>query len=363
MKKIEAHCNSPEMAIRSQVSTDFLWHILKGMWSQDANKIVKIFNKVKSISAVTEEEYNFILSFLKQDDFKCTFYEKLSLLEIHPKKKDNFTFEALYSSFYTSLIIARTIGILQNCEENTDIYQEWKVFRKVLQNDHKTLFLNITDEFEEYYISFDLRSTKNKLFSKKSNHCIVETYAEIEFAWFLDRSRDVFLLESDGKSQYIVFWEKTLVVSKNVVFYEWKFSFYVIDPVDSLVYQIDKESLKLTTRDFQNSNFINIKWCFILTFILPTILKNEEWSDYSSWALSLLDIQNWKNIFSDIHLRYHDLNEKYFVWISADIQYYYVFDFTSNNKKAILITDIVPEEILNRWDEAVYNFLKDINQF
>ena len=64
MKKIEAHCSSPENAIRSQISSDFLLHILKGMKTKDADNVVKIFNssynyhiKTKDYESILQE-YN-----------------------------------------------------------------------------------------------------------------------------------------------------------------------------------------------------------------------------------------------------------------------------------------------------------------
>lgn len=361
MRKIEAHCNSPEMAIKSQVSTDFLWHILKSIWTIDVEKTLKIFNKVKTLIAISEEEFNFIMDVIKWDEFKCAFYEKISLLEIPHKKRNNFTFEVLYESLYRSLVTCRTIEILQKSPRSENVEYEWDSFRKVVQNEHKTIFLKMIEEIDRYYIAQDLRSGKNKFFSKDTNHCIVETYAEIEFAGYVDKSRDILLLKSDWASHYIVFGDKAVAVSPSVEYYEGKYSFYTIDPVDSLVYQIDKETLKMTLRDFQNLNFIRINGRYILTFARPILLDWEEWKDYSQWVLSLIDIQNGQDVFFHLHQKHHVFTDTWFLWCSSDMQYYFAIDFRTWNKKTFYIEEFVPQEVIKGWNVEIWSFIRTIN--
>lgn len=361
MRKIEANCNSPEAAIRSHLSSDFLSNILKSIHFNDTAKVIKIFNKVKTHSAVDDEEYSYILSAVESDEFKCAFYEKIRLLDINPKKKWNFTFEALYNSFYTSLITSRTIHILQRSSDWEDISRDWENFRKVMQNDHKTLFLKLIEEFDRYYIALDIRSWKNRIFSKEDNHSLVETYADVEFWWYLDRSRDILLASSNGDSHYIIFWEKVIAVSKDFNFHEWKYSYYIIDSAHSFIYQIDKETLKLTIRDYQNINFVRTKGKLVLTFLPSFVLETEEWKWFTPWLMSLLDIYNGQDVFSHIHLKFHELLDAWFIWLSSDLEYFYIYNSELGKKKAINVEECVPAEIIRKWWEAIFKYMREIN--
>lgn len=351
IKKLNVTCNSTSNILKAQKSTKVFSLILRELNIENAQELIWIFNKVKTLIPISVEEEQKVTEVIKTRRFKQV-YETIKLnFIVSNKNKDNIEFENLLESFFKFIIKSRVIEILWK-KENDIIEKDDKVYIKIKVND-KYLFLEVIEQNQDYLIWIDLRSWKYKLIDREINKDIFKTREKITFNKIQDIWIWMFLQWEEN--DYFCCNNFSIYFSKNSMIYKSIYATFIIDPKSSVVYQINKENNTLITTNIY-WNILEIREWFLLYFINPIRFKwdNNE-IHTTNWNLNLYSIEKNKDLIHNISLKYYKFIWNNFIALSYDMKTVFILDLKSKRLKEINIDDFssINNSLLN--DDVLFD--------
>lgn len=355
---MEIICNSPASVIRSKKSSDIIAFILKELCFENADEILCIFNKVKTLIPIDNEDKNKILDFIESDNFR-TEYEKIqTTFIVNQRKIQNIDFNNLIISFHHFITKSRVIEILEKNGRET-LFENKKKYLKIRKNNNKFLYLEIIEEKGNYSLWTDIRSWKYKIVNNIDN-ILLETKEKIIFDWDKDFTDLGSFLIWDWDYNYFCSDNFSIHFSKNSHIHNSKYEISIIDPKFSIIHQIDKKTNRLSIIHI-SWDILDIKKWYILYFINCLWYKwpnNEKIT--TEWSLNVYSCEKNKEVIHNIHHKYYELSDEKFIWLSFDLSCIYIFDFTFKKLKTINIDEI---DFLYAWLSSDMLWIKILEKF
>lgn len=245
-KKILVHCNTSNSAIHSKASTRFFTTFLWQFWDisdSDRKQIVKIFQKLKQGSAISEDEYSFFSMFLSHKDIEDYLeLSKQECLQIQKWKWESVSFSSLQTELLTRLTNSRAIWVLQQEQYRTRVIEiDGKEYVGIIEKSKK-IYFQILEDFEWYYVCKNLRSGKRVVIFQKTFEICYSDMGHIECkTWPFEGT--IFIQKGNSTGGIMVHSGGSIALpGKDVRYYEDRFFYYIIDNTTQNVHRIDKKT-------------------------------------------------------------------------------------------------------------------------
>lgn len=270
---MKIHCNSSFSAIKSKNSSLIFEKILNELNIESSDEVLKIFNKLKNLSPITQEEENLLLNVIRSKEF-IDIYNKISIdfTFSNKSKEEVIKYSSLLTTILGLITKSRIIEKLESSDKDYIVSEIWKKHFKLFLEKWNYIFLEEVDCFNEYVICRDLRSWKYRVIDTETSRILIESRWIINFNnnnnsfWFW-----IFVSWENNKN-YFCFDTYSICFSQESTIYEWKFFFFIIDPVSWIINRIDKKTFQLSTIDIW-WNILDIWNWFLLYYVIPVLLK------------------------------------------------------------------------------------------
>lgn len=340
-------CSSTYTALISAKSSDCFNSILKKINSNiNWEYALSVFNKIKTLIPISQEEENFISWLINSSEFDLVFDEFLKTLDIPEKNKNILTKKSFLVSFDILTLKSRVIDILNHIWNEKYFSCEWKTYLKIDNKWEKNIYLELIEKYEDYWVFIDIKSWKFKLLNLDNNEIVLESKTEI----FFNRNKltsDWMLISTwiECKNDYLLYNNQIVSFSKKSEVIENNYSIFFIDFSTSQIIQLDKDTSKITYKDFSPNEFLQINKNYLLEF-LPSVfiwnkLDNNTDSSYSNWSLQLYDIFKNKLLLHDIHEWTYYFKWDLFIYLSTDLKYLNYFNLTTKQNTSQLFSEVL----------------------
>ena len=328
MKTIKATCSSAFTAIKSVDSTKVLKETLLNLAVENKQYYISIFNKVKNLQPINSQEADDLLEIVQSDDFREAYREiKNEFFHIKKKHKDNFKYSRLLVGL-TQMIYESHI-ISQLTDNKWELSVHGRKYESLELVQWKLHFYEYIDEYDNFFIYYDMRRMKFIVVNKQDNSILYESVNELffsqEYKWEKLPDGFVFLWEQSEKSQQsegvLLFDTTTIPLSKKINTYDGKFAHFVVDSLNNIIYKIEKRSWENSEIDYWSGN---IEWVYDWYVLIFDAAIQYHWDDnmvhVTEWELRLFSLEKNKDVLHNISLKdyYYDSDSRQFICKSSD---------------------------------------------